>query len=449
MAALDKGIIREWKCMICGEIVRGVEPPEQCPVCGVGKDKFVEVTSSLEFKSDKKEKILILGGGIAGFSAAEAARKRNSQCDIEIVSDEEVFCYNRPMLTKGLIAEFDADKFFSKQLDWYEENNVKFTLGTKVSKIDGAGKVVTFENGESREYDKLIYALGAESNKIPLKGADLPEVYVIRKLADANAIREKMDAIEKVVVIGGGILGIEAAWEFTRAGKKVSVLDIGPRIMGRQLDLDGSDMLVRAMEKAGSVVMTGVSIDEITGTDKATGVKLNDGTMIEGDMVIISAGIKTNVNIGLEAGLEGDRFISVNDHMETSVKDIYACGDVAACGGVSIGIWSQADAMGKVAGANCVGDNVVYEGIVPSTSFIGYDTAIFSIGDVGSNPDLEYQIRMTGNTGDVKFAKLYFLDDKLCGGMLFGCTEKTVELLHVYEEKVAIDDERIYHILDL
>ena len=447
MSGLNNGIIREWRCIICGEIVRGIEPPEVCPVCGVGADKFVEVTSSLDFESDKEEKILVLGGGVAGFSAANQARKRNKKAEIEIISDEEVFCYNRPMLTKGLIADFDADKFFTKQLDWYEENNIKFTLGTKVEKINTEEKLVTFENGDTRNYDKLIYALGAESNKIPLPGSDLPGVFVIRKLADANAIREKLEEIKKVVVIGGGILGIEAAWEFTRAEKKVSVLDIGPRIMGRQLDEDGSQMLVEAIENAGGDVWTEVSIDGIKGDDKVRGVALKDGTFIEADMVIISAGIRTNVKVGLEGGLKGERFIEVNEKMETSAKDVYAAGDVAVYDGVSIGIWSQADAMGKVAGANAAGDDISYERIVPSTSFVGFNTELFSVGDVGGNKDLNYQVKEAGDIINNISTKLYFLEGKLCGGILFGKTDKTLELLQAYKEKISIDDEKINDLL--
>lgn len=447
MAALEKGIVREWKCMVCGEIVRGVEPPEACPVCGVGPDKFVEVTSNLDFQSDTEEKILVLGGGAAGFSAARAARKRNKQADIEIISDEEVFCYNRPMLTKGLIADFNAEKFFTKQLDWYEENNIKFTLGTKVTKIDTTEKLVTFENGDTRKYDKLVYALGAESNKIPLPGADLPEVFVIRKLADANAIRARLDEIKKVVVIGGGILGIEAAWEFTRAGKEVAILDIGPRIMGRQLDEDAAQMLVEAIENSGGNVWTEVSIDGIKGDDHVTGVALKDGTFIEADTVIISAGVKTNVQVGLDAGLKGERFIEVNEKMETSAKDVYAAGDVAAYDGVSIGIWSQADAMGKVAGANAAGDDIVYKRIVPSTSFVGFNTELFSVGDVGGNPQLNYQVKEVGDIINNISTKLYFIDDKLCGGILFGNTKKTLELLQAFKENTSIDDDKIHQLL--
>lgn len=448
MSGLGKGIIKEWKCVVCGEIVKGVEPPEVCPVCGVGSDKFVEVSSVSNFKSEEKIKILVLGGGVAGLSAAEAARKRNNKAEIEIISDEEVFCYNRPMLTKGLISDFDANKFFTKQLDWYEKNNIKFTLGTKVIEIKSAEKVVVFENGDIRTYDKLIYALGAESNKIPLPGADLPGVFVIRKLADANAIREKLAEINKVIIIGGGILGIEAAWEFARANKQVTVLDIGPRIMGRQLDEDASQMLVEAIEKEGGQVFTEVAIDGIKGDDKVRGVVLNDGTLMEADTVIISAGIKTNVNVGLDAGLKGERFIEVNEKMESSIQDIYAAGDVAAYDGVSIGIWSQADAMGKVAGANAAGDDVIYKRIIPSTSFVGFGTKLFSIGDVGSNGELNYQVKEVGDVVNNISTKLYFINDKLCGGILFGNTDKTMNLLEAYKERASIDDEKISALLN-
>ena len=448
MSGIEKGIIREWRCSICGEIVRGVEPPEKCPVCGVSSDKFVEITSTISFSSDKPENIIILGGGIAGLSAAEAARKRNKKATIEIISDEDVFCYNRPMLTKGIIADFDADILFTKQLDWYEENNIKFTLGTKVSKINTEEKTVFFENGDTRKYHKLIYALGGESNRIPLPGADKDGVFVIRKLKDANALRERMDQIKKVVVIGGGILGIEAAAEFNKAGKDVTVLDIGPRIMGRQLDEDASNMLVEIIEENGGDVWTEVSINGIEGEEKVTGVSLKDGTLLEADTVIISAGVRTNVKIALDAGLKGDRFIEVNEKMETSQSDVYACGDCASYNGVSIGIWTQADAMGKVAGANVCGDNVPYEPIVPSTSFIGFGTSLFSIGDVGSNPEVNYQVKETGDIINNISTKLYFKNGVLCGGILFGNTDKTVELIKAYEDKANIEDQVINQILE-
>ena len=181
----------KWKCLVCGEIIEGPKPPESCPVCGVGPEQFVAVEEKeIEFVSQNTDNIVIIGGGIAGLSAAEAIRKRNILAPIEIISNEPVFCYNSPQLTKGLLSEFDALSFFSKQLDWYQENKIRLTLDTEVTAIDTQTKTLTFANGEQRSYDKLIIASGAECNMPPTPGNDKKGVFVIRKLADANAIRE-------------------------------------------------------------------------------------------------------------------------------------------------------------------------------------------------------------------------------------------------------------------
>ena len=122
---------RSWKCLVCGEIIEGANPPESCPICGVGPEQFVEVAvEEVTYSSDRAENIVVIGSGIAGLSACEEIRKRNKVCSIEIISDEDVFCYNRPMLTKGILSEFDALNFFTKQLDWYQENNITLTLST-------------------------------------------------------------------------------------------------------------------------------------------------------------------------------------------------------------------------------------------------------------------------------------------------------------------------------
>ena len=161
---------------------------------------------------------------------------------------------------------------------------------------------------------------------------------MIRKLADANKIRESLGSVNNVAVIGGGILGLEAAWEFMRAGKKVTIIEAAPAIMGRQLDAKGSALLKAAAIKAGAVVSEGAGVDEITGEGRADGVKTSDGTVYPADLVIISAGIRPNADLAKEAGLDGDRFVEVDDTMRTSDPSIFACGDTAAMNGVSIGI---------------------------------------------------------------------------------------------------------------
>lgn len=442
-------IERDWKCLICGEIIRSQQPPEACPVCGVGPEQFVVVESQdVIFSSDKAENFVVVGGGVAALRAAEAIRKRNKVAGIEIISDEDVICYNRPMLTKGILSEFEPLNFYTKKQEWYDENNIKVTLNTKVTKMDTKSKTVELSNGESRSYDKLIYATGAECNVPPIPGHDKEGVAVVRRLSDANKLREAIKSIDDIVVIGGGILGLEAAWEFMRAKKNVTIVEVAPKIMGRQLDDQGAAVLRAAAEEKGATVSTGVGIAEIIGDDKVEGVKMADGTIYPAQLVIISAGVVPNVKVAKEAGLDVDRFVNVNEKMQTSDPDIYACGDVAAFGGISIGIWPQAEAMAKVAGANAAGDDVAYEHVTPSSAFSGFGTSLFSIGDVGhNNPEGNYKDIEIAESAKHSYKKLFFLNGRFCGGILMGDVARAVDLMKAYAGKVETKDDIIIKLL--
>lgn len=428
---------RSWKCLVCGEIIEGPNPPESCPICGVGPEQFVEVAvEEVTFSSDTMEKFIVIGSGIAGLSACDEIRKRNKTCSIEIISDEDVFCYNRPMLTKGILSEFDALNFFTKQLDWYKENNITLTLSTKVESIDTAGKTLKCSDGQQRSYDKLILATGAECNVPPIKGADSSNVFVIRKLADANAIRQRLDATTDIVVIGGGVLGLEAAWEFDRAGKNVTILELADALMKNQLDAGASKLLQEGAEKSGINVLTGIQIGQIT----PSGVELTDGTKVPGQMVIISAGVKPNAAVAVAAGIDGERWINVNEKMETSVKDVYACGDVAMCNGKSVGIWNQGLEMGKVAGANAAGDERTYKPVTPSNAYSGMGIELFAIGDNGKNPDLHYKALELADPAKGIYKKLYFVNNRFSGGILVGDVSHSAKLLQGYEKKLTLAD---------
>lgn len=428
---------RSWKCLVCGEIIEGPKPPESCPICGVGPEQFVEVAvEEVTYRADTSEHFVVVGSGIAGLSACDEIRKRNKTCSIEIISDEDVFCYNRPMLTKGILSEFDALNFFTKQLDWYRGNNITLTLSTKVESIDTAGKTLKLSDGQQRSYDKLILATGAECNIPPIKGADCSNVHVIRKLADANAIRQKIDSVSDIAVIGGGVLGLEAAWEFRRAGKNVTILELMDALMKNQLDAGASQRLQAAAEKSGLKVMTGIQIAQIT----ESGVELADGTKVPGQMVIISAGVKPNAAAAVAAGIDGERWINVNEKMETSAKDVYACGDVAMCNGRSVGIWNQGLEMGKVAGANAAGDETSYKPVTPSNAYSGMGIELFAIGDNGKNPDLNYKAIELSDPAKGIYKKLYFVNNRFTGGILMGDVSQSAKLLQGFEKKLTLAD---------
>lgn len=430
---------KAWKCLVCGEIVEGNEPPLVCPVCGVGPDQFVEIEElETSFISEKAENFVIIGNGAAGTAACEEIRKRNKKCSIEMISTEAVIGYNRPMLTKGILSEIDTINFYIKPNEWYQENNIILTLGTTVTEIRNEFKGLVLSNGQIRSYDKLILATGADSFIPPYKGVDQEGVYAIRSLEGVKKLQEYLKKVKKAVIIGGGILGLEAAWELSKAGKDVAIIELSKNIMGKQLDDRGSALLKKATEKSGIKVITGVDIEGIAGQGKATGVKLADGSIAEGELVILSTGVRQNIDLAKDIGIETGRSILVNEKMETSVEDIYACGDCAEFNGKNYAIWGQAIEMGKIAGINAVGDEAVYETIIPVNSFIGMGTSLFAIGDNGKNKEKSYKTLEICDEAKGTYEKLYFLNNRFCGGILLGDVSKSAKLIDGYKNQLPL-----------
>lgn len=431
--------VRKWRCLVCGHIAEGDQPPESCPVCGVGPDQFEEIAvADTGFVSEKAESFIIIGNGAAGTTACEEIRKRNKKCSIEIISTETVIGYNRPMLTKGILSDVDPVNFYIKPRDWYDENNIKLTLGVTVNEIKKDSKELVLSDGETRKYDKLILATGAEAFIPPIKGTEQEGVYAIRSLEDVNKLQKILKQVNKTVVIGGGILGLEAAWELKKAGKDVTIIELSPNIMNRQLDEKGSVLLKAASEKSGIRVITNTGIEEISGDGKASGVKLADGTFADAELVICSTGVRQNIDLAKAIGIETGRSIKVDEKMETSVKDIYACGDCAEYNGVNYAIWGQAVEMGKAAGINAVGDEYKYEAFIPSNAFSGMGTTLFAVGDNGKEPDKAYKTFEVYDGAKNTYEKLYFVNNRFCGGILMGDVSKSAKLLEGYKNQDPI-----------
>ena len=434
-AAAASGGTQAWKCLVCGEVVTGDVPPSACPICGVGPEQFVPVSvASTGFTSTEPLNVVIVGGGVAALTAAEAARERNNAASIEIITNEDLPCYNRPMLTKNILAKPDVLGFITKAPEWYVDNNIAVTFGTAVTAIDNNAKTLTLSDGSSRRFDRLVYATGAESFVPPIPGADQPFVKVIRKVTDIIDIQSLLPQVHDIVMIGGGVLGLEAASEFVKTGRKVTVVEMAPTLMGRQLDQTGSQVLKAAAEAKGVRVITGAKINAI----EADGVQL-EAEKLPAQLVVLSTGTKANVQVLQNAGASAERFINVNDKMETSLPGIYAAGDVAACNGVSIGIWNQAVEMGRVAGANAVGDDLVYEGITPAVSFTGFGIDLFAMGDTGKKEGEFYKTLEVDDPRTLTYIKLYFLHDVFTGAVVFGETHLSAKIMEAYQSKADCD----------
>lgn len=428
------------KCLVCGEIFDA--SLEICPVCGVGKENFVPVEAGeTGYQKDSDNFYVILGNGAAGLSAAREIRKRDKTGSVVIVSEEPYASYNRPMLTKALMADIRADQIAMEEEAWYEENRIYQLLGKKVTAIDTGNKEVVLGDQSRLKYTKLIYALGSECFIPPIPGHEKEEVIAVRRIDDTRKIDSMLDRVKHVVVIGGGVLGLEAAWELKKAGCEVTVLELAPQLMGRQLDDGAGDMLRMISESVGIRILTGVSIQSIDGETHVTGVSLEDGTTFPAEMVIISCGVRSNISIAKEAGIDTDRAVIVDDRMQTSIADIYAAGDCAQYQGANYAIWPQALEEGKVAGACAAGDpEVRYEPEMPALSFHGMNTALFSIGDNGKNPNLIYKTLEFKDIGKKQYQKYYFLNNRLCGAILLGDTSRMAEMTEAVNQKKTFQE---------
>ena len=427
------------KCLVCGAVFDS--SMEICPVCGVGKENFVPVEAEdTTYRKDTENMYAIIGNGAAGISAAQAIRERDKTGSIYMISNEEYPAYNRPMLTKSLVAGLDAAQIAVQEPSWYEDNHVFQMLGKNVVSIDTQKKEIHTVDGAKFKYTKLIYALGSECFIPPIAGADQPEVIAIRRLADTQKVAELLPQTKEAVVIGGGVLGLEAAWELKKAHCKVTVLELAPRLMGRQLDENAGEMIKAISEAQGITIHTGVQIEAIEGGGHVTGVRLGDGRVFPAQLVIVSCGVRANAAIAKEAGIETERAVVVNSRMETSAEDVYACGDCAQYQGVNYAIWPQAVEEGRVAGANAAGEALEYTTVPAALSFHGMNTALYSIGDNGSNPDLVYKTVEFKDTARKQYEKYYFRNNRLCGVILIGDVSRMAELTEAVEKKASFGE---------
>ena len=305
----------EVRCTVCGAIFSGDKP--HCPVCGVGRDKFVEVeVEDVTYHHDTRNTYVILGNGAAGVSAAEAIRERDGTGTILLISNEGP-AYQRPMLTKVLFSGLEPEQIALHPQGWYESRGIVQMLHRQVEKVDTAARTVVLDGGETVPYTKLIFALGSECFIPPIPGADKEGVVAIRRLADVEKVRA-LTPLRRAVVIGGGVLGLEAASELRRNGCEVTVLELAPTLMGRQLDGASAGLLLERCAAFGVRVELGVQIAALEGDKAVTGVKLGSGEVIPADLVVVSCGIRANTAVAQAAGVAVERAIVVNEAMDAS-----------------------------------------------------------------------------------------------------------------------------------
>lgn len=421
------------KCMVCGAIFDA--SVAICPTCGVGAENFVPVQiDEVTFSNNTENRYVILGAGTAALSAATAIRERDASGSIVMISDEDELPYNRPMLTKNMFAGPEPQVFTIHDKAWYDENRIELAFGKKIASIDPSAKKVVMEDGEVYEYDKCVYALGSHFFVPPFEGHQDPHVTTIRTLADITKVESFLQENKRAVVIGGGVVGLEAAWELKKYQCEVTILEAMPSLMSNKLDPTASHMLQDIFEASGIRILAGANTKKYE--DGA--IHLEDGTVIPADVVVVSCGVRANSAIAADAGVELGRAILVNDRMETNIPDLYAAGDCVEFAGMNYALWPEATDQGTVAGSNACGDEAHYETQIFGMTMHVANTELYAIGKTAGNEPFRTVEFKDPARNTLK--KYFFLNNILCGVTLIGDTSDMIEVTDQVNRGVSFDE---------
>lgn len=324
---------------------------------------------------------LIIGNGIAGLKAAETIRKKDDHASIVIISKAADYTYWRTKLSELICKDFTNDDILVKKLDWYEKNNIDVKLKNEVDKLDLENKKAILKNGDQIEYGKALIATGSHPFVPPIKNIDTEGVFAIRTVDDLNSFKNHIKENKKVIIIGGGLLGLEAAFSIKNAGCDVLVIETFDYILGKQLDNELSLKLEKELNEAGIETSTGKNTSEILEKDgKVCGIKLDDGTEIEGGTILVQTGVRNDLDVAINSGLKTERGIIVDETLKTSDENVYAAGDCIQLGQATIGLWTASMEMGEIAGSNMTGDDKTYQTPKPFSSLLLGDIKLFSAG---------------------------------------------------------------------
>jgi nitrite reductase (NADH) large subunit len=391
-------------------------------------------------------RVIVIGNNVAGTTVAKAMRDADPAVSIDIYSQESVPYYPRPRLIdylEGKVQEKDVPFY---PLDWYQTNRLGLYLDCTVERIDRSEKRIQVQ-GMWERYDKLVLATGSSAFVPPFLGLPKENVFTLKTLPDAKKIKERASRSKRVIVIGGGLLGLETGRALCSAFPElhITILESGEHILMRQLDHEGAQMLQSWIEETGALVSARSETERILGDGAdAEGVLLKDGRRIDGDMVVISAGTRPNLQLAKDAGLKVNKGIVVDTSLRTSDPDIYALGDVAEFNGQVWAMIPPALDEARIAAKKILGQPTPdYAGTVPSNTLKVAGFELTSIGTVRSvheppEPGID-EIRTTTPDGKI-YKKFVLKDGKMIGAILLGTKKEVVKVTKFIKEGTPIED---------
>lgn len=375
-----------------------------------------------------KKRLVMIGNGMAGVRTIEEIIKLDPNAfEITIFGSEPHPNYNRILLSTVLQGETTFPEIIMNSWEWYHEHDIQLYTGEAIEKIYPDKKLVKSDQGRVVEYDELIIATGSSSFILPIPGADKKGVIGFRDINDCEMMIKAAEDYHKAVVIGGGLLGLEAARGLLNLGMKVDVVHLMPDLMERQLDPTASAMLKAELESQGMNFLLEKQTTEIFGGDRVEGLRFSDGTEIEADLVVMAVGIKPNNAVAKESGIPVNRGIVVNDFMETNVSNVYAVGECVEHRGTVYGLVAPLYEQGKILAAHLCGlETKPYEGSITGTQLKVSNVDLYSAGEILDSPTTK-SIKVH-NELDGVYKKILIRDNKIVGIVLYGDTKDSTRL---------------------
>lgn len=392
------------------------------------------------------EPLVIVGNGMAAARLVdELAKTALGRYAVAVIGEEPRLAYNRVLLSSVLAGETGSHEIELRPADWWRHRGVTVRYGYRVTEIDTGRRELKIEGEESMHYSKLVLATGSTPLRLNVPGADLAGVHTFRDTRDVDLLLALAAGKKRVVVVGGGLLGLEAAYGLAKAGAPVTLLHLMDRLMERQLDLPAADLLKTLVERKGIRILLNASTKCIHGDGRVEAVELADGSRIEADAVIFAAGIRPNVALARDAGIAVNRGVVVNDEMQTASSDIYALGECAEHRGTCYGLVEPAYEQARVLARHLAGRPAAYPGSVVSTNLKVSGVSVFSAGDFMGGEGSESLVLSDRRRGTYK--KLVIADGRLTGAVLIGDTADALwylELIRNRDKVTAIRSDMMF-----
>jgi nitrite reductase (NADH) large subunit len=387
------------------------------------------------------EPLVVIGNGMAAARFAdELSARALGRYAVAVVGEEPRLAYNRVLLSSVLAGEVASSEIELKPQAWWRDRGITLRYGCRATAIDLQARTVALADGRSLPFSRLVLATGSLPIRPQIPGMGLPGVITFRDINDIWTIWHRAGAGDRVVVIGGGLLGLEAAYGLAKAGARVTVLHLMDRLMERQLDAQAARMLQRAVERKGIEIVLEADTAEISGAHRVEGVTLKDGRTIAADAVVVAIGIRANADLARDAGIAVKRGIVVDDALETSSAGIHAIGECAEHRGICYGLVEPAHEQARVLADRLAGRDVHYAGSVLATNLKVSGVNVFSAGDfLGADGTEEI---LLSDPGLGVYKKLVIADGRLVGAVLFGDTADGLWYLELIRSGADIESMR-------